>query len=67
MTPDVREITYGRKSIKTKTSETGNNAASKLYEDIQTSSSNIVLIKNSTKDKKIGAYSEAPWFDDAIR
>ena len=67
MMPDVREITYGRKSINVKTSEAEDNAAPKSYADIQSSSPNIVLIKNVTKDKKIGAYSESPWFDDALR
>ena len=67
MTPDVREITYGRKSIKTNTSNAVKNVASQFYEAGETRSSNIVLIRNITKDKKIGAYSEAPWFDDALR
>ena len=35
--------------------------------DSEISTSNIIRIRNITKDKKIGAYNDVPWFDDALR
>ena len=35
--------------------------------DSEISTSNINRIRNVTKDKKIGAYNDVPWFDDALR
>ena len=67
MKPDVRELTYSRESIKNNREKKENNQIDDSIDSDQTHKLNIALVKNITKGKRIDSYSEAPWFDDALR
>ena len=67
MKPDVRELTYSRKSIKANAQKEKDNPRTDLSDSNQTSKLSIPLVKNITKGKRIDSYGDAPWFDDALR
>ena len=67
MKPEVKELTYSRKSTNINREKKENNVVHESITSDQTNKLNIALIKNITKGKRIDSYGEAPWFDDALR
>ena len=68
--PDIRELVYGRKSIRQRGEGSIENHNAAFHSSNMSKAkpyTHIVLLKNATKGKKVEAYDGAPWFDEAFR